>query len=310
MIVWKDEKNEKEAGVGPFYKMLTCRNKIIVAFSDASSGCEEVLLSRIHGLGVWAPEVVLKPAGPARTLPLVFLKNRRIKITFLQITKRWLSRKRRLTHVIGPTICWTVFGQNVKYIAWLFRVPISYFDTIITIKQKQIFLLRQFLKLVRMVASDVPCACVVKLPVVQKGHRAEGAGSISVVNQDPFILTKRPLSGHRLTIAWDLNMQKRSSSNWNGLLSQTVPLFYSKACYFFQNGPLFVYFSFFKQISRLKYVDSTGFRTWIAGVEDKHADHLTTARVTLNFNALLMTLKWRLNESGTIPNWQFLWRQE
>ena len=55
--------------------MLTCRNKIIVAFSDASSGCEEVLLSRIHGLGVWAPEVVLKPAGPARTLPLVFFKK-------------------------------------------------------------------------------------------------------------------------------------------------------------------------------------------------------------------------------------------
>ena len=41
----------------------------------------------------------------------------------------------------------------------------------------------------------------------------------------------------------------------------------------------------------MKYVDSTGFRTWIAGVEDKHADHLTTARVTLNFDALLMTLK-------------------
>ena len=160
-----------------------------------------------------------------------------------------------------------MFGQNVKYIAWLFRVPISYFDTIITIKQKQIFLLRQFLKLVRMVASDVPCACVVKLPVVQKGHRAEGAGSISVVNQGPFILTKRPLSGHRLTIAWDLNMQKRSSSNWNGLLSQTVPLFYSKACYFFQNGPLFVYFSFFQtnfqiEICRLNRVSNLDRRSW------------------------------------------------
>ena len=261
-------------------------------------------------LGSGHQKLSSNPLDPLELFLYFFLKKRRIKITFLQISKRWLSRKRRLTHVIGPTICWTVFGQNVKYIAWLFRVPISYFDTIITIKQKQIFLLRQFIKLVRMVASDVPCACVVKLPVVQKGHRAEGAGSISVVNQDPFILTKRPLSGHRLTIAWDLNMQKRSSSNWNGLLSQTVPLFYSKACYFFQNGPLFVYFSFFKQISRLKYVDSTGFRTWIAGVEDKHADHLTTARVTLNFDALLMTLKWRLNESGTIPNWQFLWRQE
>ena len=63
-----------------------------------------------------------------------------------------------------------------------------------------------------------------------------------------------------------------------------------------QPRPPFCLFSFFSNTNLQKTEGFSGIRTWIVGVEDKHADHLTTTTAKYdNFYYNIFTVSWKIN---------------